>query len=107
MNSTVKAHTMPQSLMLVGRRWFERTNGNTYHSVSIYVDGKPVHKVDCEYGYGNQWEWTGMRWLIENGYLQELERYGNGGHESLWGYCEKHGIAYSAEVADVQRKKDL
>ena len=48
-----------------------------------------------------------MHWLIENGYLNELERYGNGGHESLWRYCEKHGIAYSAEVADVQRKKDL
>ena len=99
--------TKPQSIILIGRKWFHKGPGNTYHSVSIYVDGKMVHKVDYCYGYGNQWEWTGAEWLNKNGYV-DLERFeGTGGHESLWRYCEKHSIAYSCEVTDVQRKKDL
>jgi hypothetical protein len=102
-----ETRTRPQSIMLIGRRWFEKTNGNTYHSVSIYVDGKPIGKVDFRYGYGDQWQWTGCEWLERNGYLPGIEHFKNGGSESIWRYCERHGITFSSEVTDVQRKKDL
>jgi hypothetical protein len=95
------------NLLIIGRRWFEKTNGNTYHSATIYVDGKCVHKIDFAYGYGNQFEWNAAIWLEKNGYLEKLEHYQNGGHESLWRYCEKRGISYATEVIDVNRKKDL
>lgn len=94
-------------LMVLGRRWFCRGPGNTYHSSTIYVDGDCVHKVDFAYGYGQQYEESALQWLEKNGYLPGLEHHKNGSHESLWRYCERMGIKYSQDVTDVPRKKDL
>jgi len=34
-----------KSITVIGRRWFERINGNTYHSAEIIIDGTFVHKI--------------------------------------------------------------
>ena len=91
-----------RSITVVGRRWFQATYGNTYHSAEVLVNGECIHKIDFAYGYGNQYEWNACRWLAENGFLPGVEQ-----HESLWRYCERLGIAYSASVTDVARKRDL
>jgi len=96
-----------RTLVLIGRRWFNRTFGNTYHSVEIVVDGKQVHRVDYAYGYGSQWEWTGFDWLDTNGYTPGRQHSANGSRESAWRYCERMGIQYTNTVTDVPRKKDL
>lgn len=31
-----------QSITIIGRRWFQRTYGNTYFSAYALIDGKPV-----------------------------------------------------------------
>jgi len=98
---------MKQSITIIGRRWFERVNGNTYHSVSILVDGKHVHRIEYDYGYGRMYAQNAQKWLDKNGYLPGIEHYPNGGSESLWRYCEKNGIALFDTVTDVKRKKDL
>ncbi len=95
------------SLVIVGRRWFERTNGNTYHSAEIIVDGKCVHKIDYAYGYGQQYCHNAKIWLHQNGYLPELETRDGTPGESLWRYCERKGIVFTDTVTDVRRKKDL
>ena len=95
------------TLLLVGRRWFARTYGNTYHSVEIYVNGNRVYKVDYAYGYGSQWEWTAFDWLDANGYTPGRQHSANGSRECAWRYCERMGIQYNSTVTDVQRKKDL
>ena len=90
-----------------GRRWFERRNGNTYHTANIYVNGECVGSVPFSYGYGSQFEWNARQWLKENGFLPGIEDHPNGGGDSLWRYCDTHGVKYTQEVVDVSRKRDL
>ena len=42
-NSADSRHGKVDSILVVGRRWFRRGPGNTYHSVNIYVNGKYKH----------------------------------------------------------------
>jgi hypothetical protein len=98
-----------KTITILGRRWFERHNGNTYHSAAAYVDGELIGKVGFEYGYGEQWQWTGFRILIEKkiAKLRPSEKYPQGGHISLWHWCEKRGVKLILDVADVSRRRDL
>jgi hypothetical protein len=97
-----KKHKTPiKSLTLVGRRWFNRGPGNTYHSVEIIVNGKPVHKIPFAYGYGEQYEQSAFDWLEANGYL-DRER-----SEPPWQVAKRLGFDMTRSVSDVSRKKDL
>lgn len=95
-----------KTLTVIGRRWFQRTAGNTYHTVRIIVDGAHVHTSKITYGYEAAYEQTAADWLESQG-LITLERYPNGGKECLWRACERLGIAYTRFADDVSRKKDL
>jgi len=90
-----------RSLNIIGRRWFERTNGNTYHTAQIIIDGKTVHKTGVRYGYGSQYNQSALEWLQENGYI------GIPGPVSLWRWCDENGIEYEDMVMDFPRKRDL
>lgn len=94
-------------LHITGRRWFEGTNGNTYHTVSVYVDGEQVYKSPLNYGYDRQYEQTAQDWLSENDYLKGIRQYPNGSIDPLWHYCRELNIKFVSEVVDVPRKKDL
>ena len=53
-----------------GRRRFQKTYGNTYHSTTIseLVDGQRVELVyiPSQYGYGDQYRQTGRERLAKN-----------------------------------------
>ena len=87
----------PNSLHITARRWYQRTYGNTYHSVTIYLNDNPAVHIPFAYGYGEQWLQTAVDWLQKNGYpdAQYGTRY----------LREVLGGTYS--VTDVSRKKDL
>jgi len=85
------------TLHISAHRWFNRTHGNTYHSVRIYQDGKQVAYLPYQYGYGEQWLQTAIDWLRANGYPDA--EYG-----TLY-LREVLGGTY--DICDVQRKKDL
>ena len=94
------------SIHISGRRWFQRTCGNTYNSVTIYKDGKQVAYLPRSYGYGDHYIDRAQEWLGANGYPQFAEKSANGtckhgGTASL----REAGISY--EVADVSRQRDL
>lgn len=93
----------PRVIHVHGRRWFERTNGNTYHSCDIWVDGEHVYRVDFAYGYGSQFEQNASVWLQKHGYIKGKDDV----FLSLSYYCRENNIKYVSEVTDVQRKKDL
>ena len=95
------------SIVIVGRRWFQKSYGNTYHTADVFVNGQLVHQCDEEYGYGDQYEHTAFMWLKDNGYLEGFQRHENGSWDSPRLYCEKNGIGYSKTVTDVNREKDL
>ena len=99
-----------KSLTIIGKRWFQRSYGNTYFSGFALIDGKPCGvSIDKAYGYGNHYEHEVFDAVERAGLLpaprEHYER--TGGAECPWMYCEKHGIAYQAIVSDVPREKDL
>ena len=68
---------MKNEIVLV-KKWFDKVNGNTYHSVQFDIDGKIYHSGRC-YGYDRQYEQT-FRDLYKkevNEYMQDkgLEKY--------------------------------
>ncbi len=87
------------SIHIEGRRWFQKTWGNTYHSVRIFIDGQQAAYLPYQYGYGDQFLQTALDWLKANGYAPQDAPYG-----TLY-LRETLGATYS--VIDVARKKDL
>lgn len=88
------------NLTIIGRRWFERVNGNTYHSVEIYLNGEMIASNPFNYGYDRQFEQTAIE-LLEKKYRLPLKE-----HEALW-RLKDYGVNLVSSVTDVQRKKDL
>ena len=85
--------------IIEGRRWFDKINGNTYHTVFIVNTGtnKQIYESQVTYGYGDQYRHTAIDWLIANNYLKETDRFN---HELM-------RDEFYFNVVDVSRKKDL
>lgn len=94
------------NITILGRRWFQRTYGNTYFTAKIYIDGELVHEIPKSYGYGDYYVQAAGEWLHDNGYTNQKAQV-NGGYEPLWSYCSQNGIAFTYQATDVARKKDL
>jgi hypothetical protein len=90
-----------KKIYLHARRWFQRSYGNTYHTVEIWVNDHLVHKIPFTYGYGDQWSYNAGKWLVDNGY----GRFS--GYYPISRYCRESGIEYNHTVEDVKRKRDL
>ena len=88
-----------------GRRWFESTNGNPYHSVRIFDDGECIAHVPFAYGYGDQYIETALQWLEDNGHI-ERETWASGNKKTGTRYLREN-LNASYSVIDVTRKKDL
>ena len=93
-------------ITILGRRWFDKKNGNTYFSSRIYVDGNLVHTIPHEYGYGDHYLDQSFVWLDQNGFV-DMPQHQNGGREPARLYCERNGITLVRDVVDVTRKGDL
>jgi hypothetical protein len=89
---------LPNGLFYIGRRWFQKTYGNTYHTVEIkdVYNQKQLTYTSMEYGYGESFRQTAHKWLLDNNY-DVPENYGD--------FIQKCNIEYM--VIDVDRKKDL
>lgn len=88
------------------RRWFQKSVGNTYHSVYIFKDGECIGKVPYEYGYGTHCLQTAFEWLCSEDFIYNVKRNNNGTLEKpLWQYFQS--IQASTSIIDVARKQDL
>lgn len=95
----------PKNITIVGRRWFDKINGNTYHSVSVVVDGVVVGHEPFAYGYGDGYIQTAGDILKKT--TLTLPKYPNGVSQTLWKYCQENEIKLNCFVADVGRRRDL
>jgi len=77
---------------ITGRRWFQRTYGNTYHSVTIHKDDGTTEDSGIHYGYGDQ-------------HLQTAASMLGIDYTGTRALREEHGITW--DVTDVARKRDL
>ena len=58
-----------ENAVIIARKWFDRVNGNTYHSARIIINGSELDvKNPFEYGYGDSYMTTATDLAIENGY---------------------------------------
>ena len=55
------------TMKIEGKRWFQRSYGNTYHTVKVFVNGE-VLKSEITYGYGSHYLQTAAELLKENRY---------------------------------------
>ena len=96
-------------LTIIGRRWFEKANGNTYHSVELYQDNKLLARVPFAYGYGDQYKQTALDQAVKLGLYPDTEAK-HGGSECYRQFVfskESGGDGNFFSVTDVGRKKDL
>jgi hypothetical protein len=74
MELTKTAIPQLRSLSITGRLWFDKVNGNTYHSVSISANGKWLFDIGMTYGYGDQYLQTALESLKKWGLVSEEVR---------------------------------
>ena len=91
-------------LHIEGRRWFQRTYGNTYHSVRIWIGSDQVAFLPFQYGYGDCFLQTALDWLRANNHIDGTDERGNPQYGTRY-LREDLGGTYS--VIDVPRKSDL
>jgi hypothetical protein len=99
------------NIHIAGKRWFQRTYGNTYHSTTVYVDGESIGTSPREYGYGEQYVQTGFEMLQAAGYYPKTgKRLASGLGADYYKFIEdrrKHDGRIICTVADVARERDL
>lgn len=88
-----------KSLKFVGARW-QDSNGNTYHKVKVYANGKLIGTSPIKYGYGTQYVQTAKMILKEKGYLEKASI-------SNFALAKDMKIKVEDSVIDMPRKKDL
>jgi hypothetical protein len=85
-----------ESMRIEAKRWFQKSYGNTYHTVKVFVNDE-VLESDITYGYGTHYLQTAAELLKANGYDIPED---NGEAYSLV-------VKYDHTAEDVKRKKDL
>lgn len=85
-----------ETLEIFGKRWFQKSYGNTYHTATVIINGEEL-KSDITYGYGNHYLTTAAELLKTNGFDIPSD---NDKAYSLM-------IKYEHSVTDVKRRKDL
>lgn len=85
-----------ESLEIYGKRWFQKSFGNIYHTTTVIVNGEEL-KSDIVYGYGNHYLTTAAELLKANGYDIPDD---NGEAYAMM-------LKYEHSATDVERKKDL
>ena len=69
-----------------GARWFDKVNGNTYHSVRVTrTDTGETIAAPFRYGYGDHYRLTALTLMLEHGWIPAKygERHANGGTHVL------------------------
>ena len=85
-----------ESLKINGKKWFQKSYGNTYHTAEVTVNGEKI-KSGITYGYENHYLQTAVDLLQKNGY--ELPNEQSAAYAFV---CQ-----YPHEAINVKRKKDL
>ena len=65
-------------LLIEGFEWFDKINGNSYHTIRItnLKDNCVIYKSDnMVYGYGDQYQQTAYDELIKLGLVEEKDRF--------------------------------
>ena len=100
------------SIQVSGRRWFQRSAGNTYCSANILITFTDAStesiRVPKQYGYGDFYLQAATDALEQAGYMPGREHASNGSAEPAWRYFrDDRNIPFFYFATDVSREKDL
>jgi hypothetical protein len=62
---------MSKSIFVEGRKWLDRSAGNTYWSSRVWVDGSVAFQLPMNYGYGEMYLQYSLEECVKRGYLPE------------------------------------
>lgn len=97
-----------KEIEIIGLRWFDKINGNTYHSVQVIINNKDSFYEGFTYGYDRAYEQTAKDLLIKkilSKRASNLLKNFNGG---IYGFfMSERNIPINSHYQDVKRKKDL
>jgi antirestriction protein len=88
------------NVFIIGRRWFDRANGNTYHTAEVKVNDKFVGKSRMTYGYEEQYVQTAKEILLES---YDLPR-GMKETSPLW-QLREYGVILTKTVIDGLKRE--
>ena len=88
---------MKNSYVFLVKKWFDKVNGNTYHSVE-YHDPKTGETIasGIVYGYEDHYKWTAYDMMVKHGYSTDHSP------EEFW---KNNAVHYY--VVESCRKRDL
>lgn len=98
-------------IVIIAKRWFDRINGNTYHSVKVYLDGKLLGIQPYAYGYGEGYLQSALEILQQSKvYIKTGEMLSSGMNKDYYEFMQdmrNHRENFVVECSDVARKRDL
>lgn len=83
-------------------RWFDKINGNTYHSVRITrTRDNKVIAHPLTYGYGDSYRQTALEIMMKNGWLPKKYHDTHMGHDNnIYAYERENKYPILWEVSD-------
>lgn len=88
-------------IIIDGKKWFQKSYGNTYHSVTVTVDGASIGNSGKHYGYGDQYIQTAFEMLQNNGYFEGMT------YNDFFSFKVNNGKMFYVTVSNVNRERDL
>tara|TARA_Y100000310_G_scaffold329160_1_gene398499 strand:- start:149 stop:451 length:303 start_codon:yes stop_codon:yes gene_type:complete len=99
------------NITIDARRWFQKTYGNTYHSVRVYANNKLVGECPFHYGYDESYLQTAHELLQKAGiYPKTDKRLSSGIGEDYYNFSgdlRDKAEQFHITCTDVSRRKDL
>lgn len=102
-----------QAVHVDAKRWFKKSEGNTYHSVNLSFllkDRKSYVSAIVEpfaYGYDRQYEQTALEMFYQVVDIPEKQDLDNVKVHYLQTACQMLGIVYSEDVQDVSKRSEM
>lgn len=93
-----------KDIMVIGRRWFDKINGNTYCAAKVFIDGKHVLTTDWTYGYGDFYQQLAAMELNEKDTIK-IPKHRGGSTQSLWAFCSENNIGFDYRVFDGLKRE--
>lgn len=90
------------NIVIIGRKWFDKTRGSTYFSAIGLINGMPVVNIPYDYGYDDHYIEMVFKQLRESGYIPDSTQ-----NEPLHTYCSRSHIALFCTATNVSKRKDL
>jgi hypothetical protein len=100
-------------IIIKAKKWFDKINGNTYHSVIVYKNGKEVGRSPMTYGYGDAFMQTAFEIMQKKGlYKKTGKRLASGMDADYYNFMmdareKKHKNQMLVFEDEVARQKDL